>query len=58
MFSSFKKNRIELPEFVELQTSKIRDSYFIRRATWDWLDRETINVVAVSYTHLTLPTKA
>ena len=45
MFSLFKKKRIELPEFEELKTSKIRDSYFIRRATWDWLDRETINVV-------------
>lgn len=44
MFNLFKKKRIELPEFKELEESMFRNRYFIRIAMWDWMDSQTITV--------------
>ncbi len=44
MFKLFKK-KIVYPPFDALQTFTSADYYFIRTASWFWLDSETISVV-------------
>lgn len=45
MFGLFKSSGQKLPEFNKLNESGLKDKYFYRVASWNWLDKETISVV-------------
>lgn len=45
MFNIFKKKPKEIPTFENLKNSEIRDSYLVRLARWDWLNRDSIQVI-------------
>ncbi|MGV3539125.1 MAG: hypothetical protein ACO1OQ_04900 [Rufibacter sp.] len=46
MFGLFKSGGRNLPEFKQLNESGLKDKYFFRVASWSWLDKETIYVLA------------
>lgn len=45
MFGLFKSNGRKLPEFKKLKESEIKDQYFYRTASWDWLNEDSIRVL-------------
>lgn len=45
MFHIFKRKSKKLPPFNNLENSEIKDKYFIRQSVWDWLDRDTIQII-------------
>lgn len=45
MFGLFKSNGKKLPEFKKLNESEIKDKYFYRIASWNWLNEDSISVL-------------
>ena len=49
---------VDFPIFGGIMQRKVDSVHAVKKISFDLIKGETLSIVAVSYTHLTLPTKA